>query len=372
MKPDVIQLTKDIVSISSVSHQSNTMVCDLLEETLKKCEFEVERLQFIDQKGEAKISLVAKKGEGKDGFGLFSHSDTVPGDEWAWDAFSPAIEDDRLIGRGSCDMKGPLAATIVAGASVNPSQLKKPLFIIITADEEISGMGARQVTEESVIFNSCRPAHGVIAEPTQLTPVYAHKGGARIVVTAYGKSAHTSTDQGISANFLIAPFLAEMVEVAKLCKTDESFMNHEFDPPTNGFNMILDDGGCKPNVTAAKTICTLGFRPMPDDRSQDIIDMVTEKAKKYDFEVTSNQGQPFYISPETKIVQTGLKATGISKPGTVPFGTDAFSFQDSLELVILGPGNIEQAHTVGEYIEINQLFEAVKVYKKMIEMLCIQ
>ena len=63
MKPDVIQLTKDIVSISSVSHQSNTMVCDLLEETLKKCEFEVERLQFIDQKGEAKISLVAKKGE---------------------------------------------------------------------------------------------------------------------------------------------------------------------------------------------------------------------------------------------------------------------------------------------------------------------
>ena len=372
MKPDVIQLTKDIVSISSVSHQSNSMVCDLLEETLKKFEFEVERLQFIDQEGEAKISLVAKKGEGKDGFGLFSHSDTVPGDEWAWDAFSPAIEDDRLIGRGSCDMKGPLAATIVAGASVNPSQLKKPLFIIITADEEISGMGARQVTEESVIFNSCRPAHGVIAEPTQLTPVYAHKGGARIVVTAYGKSAHTSTDQGISANFLIAPFLAEMVEVAKLCKTDESFMNHEFDPPTNGFNMILDDGGCKPNVTAAKTICTLGFRPMPDDRSQDIIDMVTEKAKKYDFEVTSNQGQPFYISSETKIVQTGLKATGISKPGTVPFGTDAFSFQDSLELVILGPGNIGQAHTVGEYIEINQLFEAVKVYKKMIEMLCIQ
>ena len=59
MKPDVIQLTKDIVSISSVSHQSNTIICDLLEETLKRCEFEVERLQFIDQEGKTKISLVA-------------------------------------------------------------------------------------------------------------------------------------------------------------------------------------------------------------------------------------------------------------------------------------------------------------------------
>jgi acetylornithine deacetylase len=109
---------------------------------------------------------------------------------------------------------------------------------------------------------------------------------------------------------------------------------------------------------------------MPDDRSQDVIAMVTEKAEKYNFEVTSSQGQPFYISPETEIVQTGLKATGISKPSTVPFGTDAFSFQDSLQLVVLGPGNIEQAHTVGEYIEISQLFEAVKVYQQMIEILC--
>jgi acetylornithine deacetylase len=290
--------------------------------------------------------------------------------EWAWSPFDPVIEDNRLVGRGSCDMKGPLAATIVAGAEVDATKLRKPLLIAATADEEVGGMGARQVAEESVLFNTNRPKHGVIAEPTRLTPVYAHKGGAQVTVTAYGRAAHTSTDKGMSSNFLIAPFLAEIPELAERFKTDESFMNHEFDPPTNGFNMVLDDGRCRPNVAAAKTVATFSFRPMPNDRSDDVIAMLTEKAEKYGFEVDARKGTPFYISSDADIVQTGLKATGAVKPGTVPFGTDSGAFKNYLELVILGPGDITQAHTVGEWIEVPQLSEAVDVYQHMIEMLC--
>ena len=367
---DVVQLTRDIVAINSVSQRSNKEVSDLLENTLKRCEFEVEHLEYLDPNGEQKVSLVGKKGEGSDGFGLFSHSDTVPGLEGEWDPFDPVIQDGRLFGRGSCDMKGPLAATITAGAQVNATDLKKPLFIVITADEEISGGGARQVAEDSELFNTERPKHGVIAEPTRLTPVYAHKGGGRVIVTAKGRAAHTSTDKGVSANFLIAPFLAEMAELAKLFKTDESFMNKEFNPPTNGFNMVLDDGGCRPNVAAAKTVCTLSFRPMPNDRSDDVITMITEIAEKHGLEATSQKGTPFYVSPDAEIVQAGLKATGAAKAGTVPFGTDAHAFKHHLQLVILGPGDIVQAHTVGEWIDIAQLSEAVGVYGQMIEMFC--
>jgi acetylornithine deacetylase len=365
---DVVELTKDIVAINSVSRWSNAEVSNLLEDTLKQCEFEVEHLEFVDENGERKVSLVGKKGEGDDGFGLFSHSDTVPGDEW--DAFDSAVEDGRVIGRGSCDMKGPMAATITAGAQINAADLKKPLYIVITADEEISGGGARQVAEESEFFKAERPKHGVIAEPTRLTPVYAHKGGGRVFVTAKGRAAHTSTDKGVSANFLIAPFLAEMAELAQLFKTDESFMNKEFNPPTNGFNMVLDDGGCRPNVAAAKTTCTLSFRPMPNDRSDDVITMITETAEKYGLEATSHKGTPFYVSPDAEVVQAGLKATGTTKPGTVPFGTDAHAFKHHLQLVILGPGDIVQAHTVGEWIDIAQLSESVGVYQQMIEMFC--
>ena len=367
---DVVQLTRDIVAINSVSQRSNAEVSDLLEKTLKQCAFEVERLEFVDKNGERKVSLVGKKGDGVDGFGLFSHSDTVPGMEEDWTPLHPVIEDGRLFGRGSCDMKGPLAATIAAGSEIDATRLQKPIFIVITADEEITGLGARQVAEESVLFNATRPKHGVIAEPTRLIPVYAHKGSGKVTVTAHGKAAHTSTDRGISANFLIAPFLAEMAELANLFKTDKSFMNHEFNPPTNGFNMILDNGDCKPNITAAKTVCTLSFRPMPNDRSDDVIAMVTERARKYGFEVSSSRGTPFYISPNVEVVQVGLKATGAAKPETVAFGTDAATFKNYLQLVILGPGDIAQAHTVGEWIEVAQLLKAVGVYQRMIGMLC--
>jgi acetylornithine deacetylase len=340
MELDVVQLTRDYVAINSVSRRSNAEVSDLIEETLKKCSFEVEHLESIDENGEKKVSLVAKKGDGDGGLGLFSHSDTVPGDSWDRNPFDPVVEDGRLVGLGSCDMKSPLAATIVAGAGIDAAKLKKPLFIIVTADEEITGLGARQVAGESVLFKKYRPKYGVIAEPTRLVPVYAHKGGGRVIATACGRAAHTSTDQGVSANFLIAPFLAEMAELAKLFKTDRSFMNHEFNPPTIGFNMVIDDGLCRPNVTAAKTVCTLSFRPMPDDRSQDVIDMVTDRAKKYGFEVSSRMTKPFYISPDSEIVRTALKATGVGKPGTVPYGTDSVAFRDHVQLVILGPGDI--------------------------------
>ena len=370
VKPDVIQLTKDIVAINSVSARSNAQVSDLLEETLRHCAFEIERLEFVDDQAERKVSLVGKKGPGEGGFALFSHSDTVPGDDWASNAFSPVVQDGRLIGRGSCDMKGPLAATIAAAASVDARQLRRPVFIIITADEEISGGGARQVAKESVLFNTARPPHGVIAEPTGLVPVYAHKGGGTITVTAYGKAAHTSTDQGISANFLIAPFLAEMAELAERFKTDDSFMNHEFDPPTNGFNIVLNDGNCRHNVTAAKTICTVGFRTMPGDRSDDVIALVTERARKHNLDITARKVAPFRISPDAEIVQRALEVTGVEEPETVPYGTDALHFQDQLQLVILGPGDISQAHTVGEWIEVDKLQRAVDIYERMIVGLC--
>ena len=370
MHLDPIRLTQELVNIQSVTRWSNMEIANLLEGRLEQCAFEVERLEYIDDNGECKVSLVARKGEGVDGLAFFSHTDTVPGLEEDWDAFNAVIQEERIIGRGSCDMKGPLAATIVAAATVDAARLKKPVFVVATADEEVGGLGAQQVAKESVLFHTARPRQGVIAEPTRLTPVYAHKGGALIRVTARGRAAHTSTDLGVSANFLMAPFLAEMAELAEQLKTDESFMNHEFRPPTNGFNMILDDGGCRQNVTAPKTVCTLCFRTMPNDRSEDLMAMITDKAEQYGFKVSSKLGEPFHISPEREIVQIASQVTGGKKPGTVSYGTDALSLCGLLDLVVLGPGDISQAHTVGEWIEVAQLNEAVAVYTRMIETLC--
>lgn len=369
IQQDVVRLTQELIAFQTESQNSNAAISDYLQHWLERRSFVIERLSYMD-KGEEKVSLVAKLGSGSGGLGFFSHSDTVPGDPRLWQPWTPVVEQGRLIGRGSCDMKGPLAATIIAAAGINPSKLKKPIYIAITADEEQGHTGAHQVVDESAMLAAGWPEHAIVAEPTELRPVYAHKGGVRITVTAHGVAAHTSTDRGASANFLIAPFLAEMAALVPYFRNTERFKNYEFDPPTNGFNMVLDDGGCKSNVTAAKTVCTLSLRSMPNDHIDEQIALIVEKAKQHNLEVDTRSIEPFYISSDASIVQAACQATGITKAETVPFGTEAEAYQKRTQAMILGPGNIAQAHTIGEWIDIAQLQAAVRVYTRLIEQLC--
>lgn len=107
---DVVTLTKELVAIDSVSKRSNAAIADALEPILRRAGFEVEWLEHRDATGERKINLIGIKGTGAGALGFFSHVDTVPGTGWDRDPWTPAVEGDRLIGLGSCDMKGPLAA----------------------------------------------------------------------------------------------------------------------------------------------------------------------------------------------------------------------------------------------------------------------
>ena len=229
MQGDVLQLTQEMVAIRSVSQWSNAEVSDYIEAYLKATGFdEIERLEYTYQNDERKVNIVAKKGEGTGGLAFLSHSDTVAGMEDAWNAFDPVVKEGRLYGRGSCDMKGPLAATMIAAASVDADQLNKPIYIVVTSDEEIGLYGAKHVVRNSQLLQDAKPDYGVVAEPTRLIPVYGHKGYGFVGVTAHGKAAHTSTGEGTSASFMLAPFLAEMATLNEQMQNDPSYMNDEF------------------------------------------------------------------------------------------------------------------------------------------------
>ncbi|MEM7033452.1 MAG: M20/M25/M40 family metallo-hydrolase, partial [Chloroflexota bacterium] len=344
---------------------------DFVEDWLKEANFDVERLEYIDDNGERKVNLVGKKGEGTGGLGFFSHSDTVPGQEEDWPAFDPTEKEGRLFGRGSCDMKGPLAATMIAASKVDAAQLKEPVYVVVTSDEEIGCIGAKFVAENSAVLRQSKPKYGVIAEPTELVPVYAHKGFGSMTITAHGKAAHTSTGLGTSANLLIAPLLSEIAAMADKFEKDESFMNREFTPPTVCINMTLDDGNCAVNVTASKSVCRLSFRPMPNARSEEIIPMITERAQAYGFDVESDFNSAFYVSPDNAIIQASRDFTGNDNVETVSYGTDGFYFKDLMDMVVLGPGDIRVAHTVAESVPIAELEQAVTVYDQMIQRFCL-
>lgn len=368
MTLDVVELTKSLVAMESETQQSNGPISDYLAGVMTGLGFTVERLAY-DDAGVEKVNIVGKLGTGGGGLGLFGHSDTVPGGE-GWDPYIPRVTDGKLYGRGSCDMKGPVAAMLVAASRLDPATLRRPLFVAVTSDEELGHTGAQYIATESQLLRAGWPTYSVVGEPTEMQPVYAHKGGYRITVTAHGVAAHTSTDRGVSANFLIAPFLAEMAQLVEIFKREERFLNREFDPPSNAFNMVLDDGGCKPNVTAAKTVCTLGLRAMPNAQVEEAAQMIIQRAEKYGLEVSAKGFEPFYVDKQAEIIQIACQVTGATQPQAVPYGTEAVWYQAHSQTMVLGPGNIAQAHTKGEWIDLDQLTQAVEVYGGLIQCIC--
>jgi len=370
MQDDVLGLARDLVAIPSETTGSNAQICDFLQRWLEARDFSVERIGYRDAAQGEKVNLIARRGRGTGGLGFFSHSDTVPGDPREWEPFDPALRDGKLFGRGTCDMKGPLAATLLAAAGADSGRLRKPVTVVVTSDEEQGHRGAHHILEHSEMLARGWPEYVVVAEPTGLKPVYAHKGAATITVTAHGKAAHTSTEKGISANFIIAPFLADLAALVPVFRTSDRFRNPLFDPPTNGFNITISDGNCRPNVTAAKTVVQISLRLMPDDHREEQFALIRETAGKYDLQVEQRIVDSFYIRPDAEVIRAACTATGCGEAETVPYGTEAEAYQRFAQAVILGPGDIAQAHTVGEWIEVAQMQDAVGVYERMIGMLC--
>ncbi|MBP7601178.1 MAG: M20/M25/M40 family metallo-hydrolase [Thermoflexales bacterium] len=369
MSLSATEVARDLIAIPSVSSMSNAEVSQYAHDVLLREGFEVERLSYDDH-GLEKVSLVARKGAGQGGIGFFSHSDTVPGDV-GWAPFDPVIANGRLYGRGSCDMKGPLAATMAAAANFDVKALKRPVYVVVTADEEVGYGGAYQVAAESKLFAESWPEYGVVAEPTRLRPVYSHKGGALVTVHALGAAAHSSTEKGVSANFKIAPFLAEMAALVPVFRTDPRFLNPEFSPPSFGFNMIVTDYGTKSNVTAPRTTALLSLRDMPNVDNDGAVALLVDAAKRHGLEVEVKRNPYFYVRPDSEMVRMACEACGGIAPETVAFGTEAIVFESKLpRQVVLGPGDIAQAHTVGEFIDVAQLEQAVAVYQRLIERAC--
>ena len=371
---EVVELTRDLIGYDSVSRHSNAPLMDYLETQLKEIGCEVERIAYTDPEGVLKVSLVARKGPSTgEGFALMGHCDTVPADDWETNPFEAKVRDGKLYGRGSCDMKGAVAAMLVAASRYQAHEFESPLYLLLTSDEEIGCLGARAITEQSRLFRDAVIPYGLIGEPTLLEVVHAHKGVVLFTASAEGKAAHSSTGKGINANLQMIPFLMEMKHMHDWITTDPQFRNPQFDPPYPIWNIVLSDGETAVNVTAPRSTCRIGFRPMPGMDVEAVIEQVERHAHTHGIQLDVwRVGEPLMTPVNSPIVQRALEITGKPYPITVPYGTDGVVFGSHIELVILGPGSIQQAHTVDEWIALDQLHQAVNVYQRFIETFCVE
>ena len=367
-----VELTKELIRFDSISRNSNVPVSDHLHDQLDRLGFTIEPIPYQDEDGIEKVSLVGRKGEGNGGLALLGHSDTVPVDGWEEDPFEAVVRQDKLYGRGSCDMKGSLACMLAAAESFSSTHLLAPLYIVFTADEEVGCQGAKEVLARSELFNEFDLKYGIIGEPTLMQVVRAHKGAIAIRAKGTGRAAHSSTGSGINANLKIIPFLSEMKTIYDALTTDPQYFNDEFDPPFSDWNIGINDGGVALNMTAPQSVCTVYYRPMPGQNQEAILNRVQQAADHYDIELTINKsGDPFITPLESKIIQTSMDATGTRQAYTVPYGTDGLVFGKKLELVVMGPGDIKQAHTVNEWMSLEQFDRAIEIYKNMIHRFCV-
>lgn len=366
----VLDTAKALIEIPSVSADNNAAVIDFLADRAAGQGWVTERLTYRDAEGVQKHCLVARAGQGPGGVAFLSHTDTVPGLE-EWEPFAPRVADGRLYGRGSCDMKGPLAAFVCAVSDIPAVQLRSPVYMTFSADEEVGHVGAAWIIEHSELLAGASVEGGIVTEPTGMVPVYANKGGAFMSVTARGIAAHSSTERGDSANFRIAPFLAEMAELKTRFMTDPKFRNEEFDPPTNGFNMTITDFGCATNVTAERCECRLSVRSMPKSGFEEAVAIILERAQAYGFDLRNHEIPYFYGNKDSRFTSLLCEIAGTAEAVTVPYGTEAAHYQPVVDSIVWGPGDIAQAHTVNEFIELEQLQAGYEQYGELVRRLCL-
>ncbi len=376
MELDVIGLTEELIGFRTPSQASNAPLAGHLQHLLTQLGFTVEEVAYEYPAGVAKVCLVARLGDGEGGLSLCSHSDVVPAaaaDGWTVDPFCPRRADGRVYGRGACDMKGPLAATLTAAARYRGRRLQAPLFLVITADEELQARGARQVIERSRLFAAAASGYGVLCEPTGLQVVHAHKGALAITVTARGRAAHTSTLRGVNANARMIPFLADMKRIYDLVLTSPRYRNEAYTPPCSEWSLGLCDHNIATNMTPARSVCTISYRPMPGVDAEGLVRRTERSAARHGLECeVVRVGDPLYTPPDSPWVQLALRAAGRRRPQTVPYGTDGMIFVQRMpQLLVLGPGHIAQAHTVDEWIATRELERAVEVYSRLIERVCV-
>ncbi|MGH7120719.1 MAG: M20/M25/M40 family metallo-hydrolase [Acetobacteraceae bacterium] len=360
----LITLLSDLVMIDSRSFVSNLKIAERVAAALTG--FAIERLDYTDAAGTAKRCLVAHRG-GAGGAAFSAHMDTVPDTLWEEDPFSARLDaEGRLHGLGSTDLKGALAAIIVAASAV-PAAI--PVSLLISADEETTKQGAQEIVARSRLVREARPVAIIVVEPTRLCPVRGHRVHIEFTATATGEAAHSATGRGRNANWQMLPFLNEMHEIFLKLRREPAFQDAAYDPPFSDFNLIIDNHGTANNVTVPKATARIKYRHSAGIDPKPVIAAVEAAAGRNGLALEIvREGAPPELSPDHPLIRLASELTG-RKPETAPYGTDASELQEIAPAIVLGPGDIADAHRPGESVSIAELTEAVPVFMRLADRL---
>ncbi|HEV2708201.1 MAG TPA: acetylornithine deacetylase [Pyrinomonadaceae bacterium] len=372
------EILADLVGINSVSARPNRQVIDYAAALVERLRLHPRLHTYKDARGVEKTQLIALSPNATDNgeaieLALVGHTDTVPFDPAWTDALKLTERDARLYGRGACDTKGFIAAALTALSHAPLADLRRPLALILTADEEVGCIGAKHLVETKAL-GSVR--YAVVGEPTRLQPMRAGKGYCLAEVTVRGREGHSAYPAlGASAILRAARLVTRVEAVAEELKADEHRM---FDPPYTTVNVGLINGGTAKNIIAGECRFTLEWRPVPGQSARRFVELVERemellRAEDADFACTLDVlrlDESVETPAESALVRALEAASGLPA-GAVAFGTEAPEMRAlGAEAVVFGPGDIRVAHRTGEYVPIEELERCAAILGQMIERFC--
>ena len=370
-----IKILTDLIGFKTVSGQDNSELINYCEKILNEIGATTFKV-FDDDNKRVNLfgTLKAKKPNGKKPIILSGHTDVVPVSKgWTNDPFTATIKDDKLYGRGSCDMKGFIACTLAYAPIFKESNLDRDIHFCYTFDEETACIGAplliKELKKRDIKNGIC-----IIGEPTKMKIIDAHKGMNEYTIHFGGLAGHSSKPHlGVSAVEYASRYVNKLLEIREELKK-RGPKDCIFDPPHSTLSIGGIRGGIAHNVIADK--CSVDWETRPVIKAD--ADYVTNEIDKFANEkLLPDMKKVFpdsFIEKEVIGEVVGFNRldqseacefvssiTGDNSREVVSFGTEAGLFQEvGISTVVCGPGSIEQAHKIDEFIELNEIKKCLK------------
>jgi len=363
-----VSILTDLVAYPSVSSESNLEIINYLANRIESCGGTVNLMTSENGKQANLFGTIGPEIDG--GIVLSGHTDVVPAQELNWnsDPFKLTKKDNLLYGRGSCDMKGFIATTLAAAESLKNQKLNLPVHFSFTYDEEIGCFGARHLSKELKKYKY-KPSMVIIGEPTEMEIIEAHKGDCEYTTCFYGIEGHASKpEKGVSAIQYGSLFTNKLFELGDELKK-RAPSDSPFDPPWTTIQAGKIEGGVAHNVIAGKCSIDWEMRPVNNEDKDfvkknlstycdnNLLPEMQSKFSKAKIETNIVGEIPGLIPKkdnQARVIMQELLQS--NSTGVISFGTEAGIFQEmEMDVVVCGPGSIDQAHKANEFISLSEL-----------------
>jgi acetylornithine deacetylase len=367
-----------LVAFPTVSSRPITELAAFVAQRCEDLGYAVELFQDPDEA--EKCSVIARAGPEVDGgITLSGHLDVVPteGQPWTSDPFRVVERDGLLYGRGTADMKGFVAATLQGLARIPTADLRRPVALVWTHDEEIGCFGSKKLVDAWLAKGRTLPTSCWIGEPTGFQILRMHKGHVACAVDVTGQAAHSSRpDLGINAIEAAAEVIGHIRAIAAELERERAFEQH-FPQPWVPINVATIRGGAAVNIVPDRCTIELGYRPMPGQRPEEVFDRIAARlgdraSNGAKLALTLVRITPSLLTASDTALEALLAPHREGELASAAFATDGGNLaRMGLEPLIFGPGRIEVAHQADEHVAWSELVHAVDLVERVVRARCV-